>query len=69
MEEKLSQLISENQPEEETSYTSTFELQALKDIHFHSAELENDRNSRKSSISYIYIFSIIGFFILMEDLK
>jgi putative ABC transport system permease protein len=40
-------------------------LQPLRDIHFGSAHLEFDRNSRKSEITYIYIFSIIALFVLL----
>jgi putative ABC transport system permease protein len=40
-------------------------LQPLRDIHFGSAHLEFDRNSRKSEIAYIYIFSIIALFVLL----
>lgn len=64
LEQKIDQLISENRTNKDVNYTSTFELQPLTDIHFHSANFENDRNARKSSITYIYIFGLIGFFIL-----
>ncbi len=40
-------------------------LQSLRDIHFHSAHLEFDRNSRKGEITYIYIFSAIALFVLL----
>lgn len=43
---------------------STFELQALKDIHFHSDGYAQDRNSGEGNLSYIYIFGIVGLFIL-----
>lgn len=43
---------------------STFELQALKDIHFHSDGFSQDRNSGEGNLSYIYIFGIVGLFIL-----
>ena len=43
---------------------STFELQALKDIHFHSDGFSQDRNSGEGNQSYIYIFGIVGLFIL-----
>lgn len=39
-------------------------IQPLLDIHFHSAHLEFDRNSGKSNVSYLYVFSAIAFFIL-----
>ena len=40
-------------------------LQPLRDVHFHSAHLEFDRNSRKGEITYIYIFSAIALFVLL----
>ena len=40
-------------------------LQSLRDVHFHSAQLEFDRNSRKGEITYIYIFSAIALFVLL----
>ena len=43
---------------------SNFELQALSDIHFQSDGYENDRNAGEGSLSYIYIFGIVGLFIL-----
>lgn len=43
---------------------STFELQALNDIHFRSDGFAQDRNSGEGNLSYIYIFGIVGLFIL-----
>jgi putative ABC transport system permease protein len=40
-------------------------LQALADIHFHSAQIEFDRNQAKGDIAYIYIFTAIGIFIAL----
>lgn len=39
-------------------------LQPLRDIHFHSAHLEFDRNRDQGDISYLYVFAAIAFFIL-----
>lgn len=39
-------------------------VQPLRDIHFHSAHLEFDRNRDKGDISYLFIFAAIAFFIL-----
>ncbi len=43
---------------------STFELQALSDIHFYSKDIVND-DSEKGNVMYIYIFSTIAFFVLL----
>lgn len=43
---------------------SSFTLQPLRDIHFRSAGFENDRNAGEGSMAYIYIFTIVGIFIL-----
>lgn len=41
------------------------ELQPLKDIHFGSAHLEFDLNSRKAEKTYVYVFSLIALFIVL----
>jgi putative ABC transport system permease protein len=46
------------------AYNSAFTLQALTDIHFGSAGIQNDQNAGKSSKAYVYIFSLVGLFIL-----
>ena len=43
---------------------SNFILQPLKEIHFHSADIEGN-SGKTSSISYIYIFSSIALFLLL----
>lgn len=45
--------------------TVQLSLQPLRNIHFHSAPLEFDRNSRKGERTYIYIFSAIALFVLL----
>ncbi len=40
-------------------------LQPLREVHFHSAQMEFDRNSRKGEITYIYVFSAIALFVLL----
>ena len=62
--EKLTPLVVEKRTEE-VDYSSTYQLQPLKDIHFHSTGFERDLNAQKGNISYVYIFSIVGFFILL----
>ena len=59
---KITTLV-QSQRTSETS-ESTFELQPLKDIHFHSDGYSQDRNSGEGNLSYIYIFGIVGLFIL-----
>ena len=62
--QKLTALVTPNFTDEIT-YKSTFSLQPLLDIHFKSEGLDSDRNANEGNIAYIYIFSIIGFFILL----
>lgn len=59
---KITNFVNDQRAPE--SSESTFELQALSDIHFHSDGYENDRNSGEGNMSYIYIFAIVGIFIL-----
>lgn len=61
---KVTALVVNNR-KEELDYQSSYQLQALKDIHFHSEGIERDLNLQKGNISYVYIFSIVGFFILL----
>src|SRR6185503_2067013 len=63
---KLDQLVAANRKNDNTS-KSTFKLQPLTSIHFHSAGIEGDntRSERKGNITYIYVFSIVAIFVLL----
>ena len=61
-EAKINQLIAANvkDAKDKSSYT----LQPLKDIHFYSNDIEGD-SGKKGNIIYMYVFSIIGLFVLL----
>jgi len=61
--QKLNKLVASkriNQPGK-----SELVLQPLKDIHFHSADIEGTAAEQKGNLSYIYIFSIVALFVLL----
>ena len=47
-----------------TGIKSNFRLQALKDIHFYSDDIEGN-SGRNGNITYIYVFSSSAFFVLL----
>lgn len=49
---------------DDPDYNSSFALQALDNIHFGSKGIERDQNAGKTDKAYVYIFSLIGLFIL-----
>ncbi len=59
---KLDQLVAANY-KNISGMKSSLELQSLKDIHFYSGDIEG-YSGRKGNIAYIYVFFIIGFFVL-----
>lgn len=59
---KITEMVNKQRTTEDPK--SEFELQALTDIHFHSGELSHDRNAGKGQLSYLYIFGLVGVFIL-----
>jgi putative ABC transport system permease protein len=59
---KLDNLIAANHTAE-TGVKSRVQLQALKDVHFYSNDIESD-SGRKGNISYIYVFLIVACFII-----
>jgi len=59
---KLDNLIAANH-DEEIGVKSHVQLQALKDIHFYSNDIEGD-SGKKGNISYIYVFLIVACFII-----
>ncbi|MEO6491177.1 MAG: ABC transporter permease [Ferruginibacter sp.] len=61
LEKKIAKLVALNQ-DQHNKLKSSFILQPLKDIHFYSNDIEGHTGG---NISYIYIFSIIGIFVLL----
>lgn len=59
---KLDNLIVTNHTAE-TGIKSKVQLQALRDVHFYSNDIEGD-SGRKGNISYIYVFLIVACFII-----
>ena len=59
---KLDQLVAANY-KNNSGIKSSLRLQSLKDIHFYSDDI-GGYSGRKGSITYIYVFFIIGFFVL-----
>ena len=64
LEDKITAMVAEQQ-EDEASFNSSFFLQPLSKIHFYSHGFESNRNERLGNISYIYLLSIVGLFILL----
>ena len=62
--QKLSQLIAANR-NSNSKVKSSFSLQPLTAIHFHSAGIEGTAAERKGNLSYIYVFSIVALFVLL----
>lgn len=60
---EINQLVSANNSGENTAHKS-YSLQALKDVHFKSANIEGGLG-KKGNIYYIYVFSIIALFVLL----
>jgi putative ABC transport system permease protein len=59
---KLDNLIAANH-KSDPGGKSHVQLQALKDVHFYSGEIEGD-SGKKGNISYIYVFLIVASFII-----
>jgi putative ABC transport system permease protein len=59
---KLDNLIAANH-QDEAGVKSHFQLQALKDVHFYSNDIEGN-SGRKGNISYIYVFLVVACFII-----
>lgn len=59
---KLDQLIAANH-EADPGTKNNIHLQALKDIHFYSHDIEG-HSGRKGHINYVYVFLIIGCFLI-----
>ena len=63
IETKINNLVAKHQPGDPTGKYN-FILQPMKDIHFHSVDIEGN-SGKISNISYIYIFSSIALFVLL----
>ncbi len=63
IETKLNDLVSKHQSGS-TNGNNSLILQPLRDIHFHSGDIEGN-SGKTSNISYIYIFSSIALFLLL----
>ncbi|MBC7947104.1 MAG: ABC transporter permease [Chitinophagaceae bacterium] len=61
---KLNELVAANRTGE-IPIKSTFSLQPLGAIHFHSADIDGTPTERKGNLSYIYVFSIVAIFVLL----
>ncbi|MCW3091923.1 MAG: FtsX-like permease family protein [Ferruginibacter sp.] len=60
---KINQLVATNQSKE-VKGKSSYMLQPLQDIHFYSDDIEGN-SGKKGNITYIYVFSILGLFVLL----
>ncbi|MEP7142389.1 MAG: ABC transporter permease [Ferruginibacter sp.] len=63
IEAKINRLVASGR-KTEIKDKNSFILQPLKDIHFHSDEIEGN-SGKKGSITYLYVFSFVGLFVLL----
>lgn len=63
-EQKLTKLVTGNYTDD-IEYSSTFTLQPLSDIHLYSKNIEGAMNVNAGNPLYVYMFSIVGFLILV----
>lgn len=61
--QKLEQLVNSNRKDNDQK--TSFALQPLKAIHFHSADIDGTPLERKGNLSYIYVFSVVALFVLL----
>lgn len=62
--EKLNRLLAANNRDSSGAKT-TLSLQPLPSIHFKSAGIDATSRERKGNLTYIYVFSIVGLFVLI----
>ena len=62
VETKITRLVAANKDSKD-NVKSNFILQPLKEVHFYSSDIENNQ-ARLGNITYIYVFSIVAFFVL-----
>jgi putative ABC transport system permease protein len=63
VETRIGQFVAANKVNKD-NIKSEFILQPIKDIHFYSNDIEGD-SGNVGNISYIYVFSIVGLFVLL----
>ncbi len=63
IEEKMTSMVKSNYPKDR-EFRSTFTLQAMKDIHTQSENLQGYTTSRSIKPFYIYMFAVVAFLIL-----
>ena len=56
--------FAETRAQEDRPFEGQLELQPLADIHFGSEDFQRELNEGKSTYTYLYLFSLIGLFIL-----
>ncbi|MEO1259530.1 MAG: ABC transporter permease [Bacteroidota bacterium] len=56
--------FAETRAQQDRPFTGQLTLQPLSDIHFGSADIQRELNENKSTYTYLYIFGLIGLFIL-----
>lgn len=61
--EKLSRMVAEKR--DANVPRSTFSLQPLPSIHFHSTGIEGANTEKRGNITYVYVFSIVAIFVLL----
>ncbi len=64
LEEKLSSLVN-SRYDDDVTYSSTFELQPLKEIHLYSEGIEGGMNENRGNLLYVYTFAIVAVLILL----
>jgi putative ABC transport system permease protein len=62
--EKINRMVAANY-RDSSGGKSVLSLQPLPSIHFHSAGIDGTPTERKGNLSYIYVFSIVGLFVLI----
>lgn len=64
LEDKLTTLVN-SQYDDEVTYSSTFELQPLNEIHLYSQGIEGGMNENQGNLLYVYTFAIVAVLILL----
>ena len=64
VEQKLTSLVTSQYPEDIT-YSSTFALQPLSEIHLGSSQIQGGMNVGQGNVLYVYMFSVVGALILL----
>jgi putative ABC transport system permease protein len=59
----INKMVAANRHGNAANIKSSFLLQPIKDIHFHSANIERGRGG--GNIMHLYVFAVVGFFVLL----